>query len=422
MRDLDPTRERCGNQRRRYYAGMASTRRRPIRTTCAASDPSSELVPDPSRRSDDDSTSSDTEGISNDDDARLSQRALLLLATGDSEEQQEEEQEQEETGWVGETLSKGAEAVVSGVKSAARASKPLRREADGRIVPDGDGLLNLCILVFSGLWIVHSIVTVDATMWRGWTLQETLIRLPWDNWDSYETGLQEHPIITKTAINVGIYLIGDWLSQVKWGREEDVALWEFDLQRTLRNGLIGACFGPVVHFYYNFSDWVLPPSVPINRPFKIMLDQSIYFCSKCAVYILLVSYIILPAHASVGGSVRVCALFFFARVVVLAFDPLLIFIVRETMHSTLETRFKRARHPSVAFVVVAAAVVDALVVVIACVPRNVVTCNQHMPTFRSKPSGIPYQSKRKKTKISLRGLYRRPRKSHFLYSRIVPGY
>lgn len=43
---------------------------------------------------------------------------------------------------------------------------------------------------------------------------ETLIRLPWDNWDSYEVGLLEHPIVTKTAINVGIYLLGDWLSQV----------------------------------------------------------------------------------------------------------------------------------------------------------------------------------------------------------------
>lgn len=41
-----------------------------------------------------------------------------------------------------------------------------------------------------------------------------MMRLPWDNWDSYESGLQEHPILTKTAINVGIYLIGDWLSQV----------------------------------------------------------------------------------------------------------------------------------------------------------------------------------------------------------------
>lgn len=44
---------------------------------------------------------------------------------------------------------------------------------------------------------------------------ETLMRLPWDNWDSYEVGLMEHPIVTKTGINVIIYLIGDWLSQVR---------------------------------------------------------------------------------------------------------------------------------------------------------------------------------------------------------------
>lgn len=36
--------------------------------------------------------------------------------------------------------------------------------------------------------------------------------------------------------------------KVNWGREEDVQLWEFDLQRTLRNGLIGAIFGPLVRF------------------------------------------------------------------------------------------------------------------------------------------------------------------------------
>ena len=40
------------------------------------------------------------------------------------------------------------------------------------------------------------------------------MRLPWANWDSYEMGLVEHPIVTKTAINAVIYLIGDWMSQV----------------------------------------------------------------------------------------------------------------------------------------------------------------------------------------------------------------
>lgn len=42
-----------------------------------------------------------------------------------------------------ELLSKGADAVGAGVKSMALASKPLKRQADGRLVPDGQGLLNL---------------------------------------------------------------------------------------------------------------------------------------------------------------------------------------------------------------------------------------------------------------------------------------
>lgn len=30
-----------------------------------------------------------------------------------------------------------------------------------------------CILVGAALWAVHSIFTVDATIWRGWTVQGT---------------------------------------------------------------------------------------------------------------------------------------------------------------------------------------------------------------------------------------------------------
>ncbi|CAM9839049.1 unnamed protein product [Discosporangium mesarthrocarpum] len=115
-----------------------------------------------------------------------------------------------------------------------------------------------------------------------------MARLPYDNWGSYEVGLQQHPILTKTLINVVIYLLGDWLSQVNWGKDKDRQLWEFDLQRTLRNGVIGAIFGPVVHYYYEFSDLVLPMNVAMNRPLKIIMDQTIYFCTKCSVYIALV--------------------------------------------------------------------------------------------------------------------------------------
>jgi hypothetical protein len=56
---------------------------------------------------------------------------------------------------------------------------------------------------------------VDMDLWRGWTWQEILLRIPYDNWQEYEGGLMHHPVITKTLINVVIYLIGDWMSQVR---------------------------------------------------------------------------------------------------------------------------------------------------------------------------------------------------------------
>ena len=40
-----------------------------------------------------------------------------------------------------------------------------------------------------------------------------------------------------------------------------------------------------MHYYYEFSDWVLPPDVGANRPYKILMDQSIYACAKYAAYI-----------------------------------------------------------------------------------------------------------------------------------------
>lgn len=43
-----------------------------------------------------------------------------------------------------------------------------------------------------------------------------------------------------------------------------------------------------VHYYYDFSDAILPPDVPINRPFKIAMDQTIFFITKCAAYVALV--------------------------------------------------------------------------------------------------------------------------------------
>lgn len=38
----------------------------------------------------------------------------------------------------------------------------------------------------------------------------------------HQVGLTNHPIITKTIINVVIYLIGDWMSQVGFARAVEV--------------------------------------------------------------------------------------------------------------------------------------------------------------------------------------------------------
>ena len=86
-------------------------------------------------------------------------------------------------------------------------------------------------------------------------------------------------------INVIIYLLGDWLSQTLFQKRN---ILDFSYQRTLRNGFIGMCFGPLVHQYYEFSDLILPVDIGINRVYKIFMDQTIYLTTKVAIYILAV--------------------------------------------------------------------------------------------------------------------------------------
>lgn len=147
-------------------------------------------------------------------------------------------------------------------------------------------VLNALLLISLFGFAVYSVVNVDGGMTRGWTMGEKAMRIPLDNWSSYESSLNSQPIVTKTTINVIIYLLGDWLSQTIFVNKN---ILEFDALRTLRNGLIGLVFGPLVHEYYEFSDWILPVDVPINRLYKIFMDQTIYLFVKCSVYITAVN-------------------------------------------------------------------------------------------------------------------------------------
>jgi len=130
---------------------------------------------------------------------------------------------------------------------------------------------------------LFTILNIDHGMTRGWTQSEIAMRIPLDNWSSYESALLEKPVTTKTLINVIIYLLGDWLSQTVFQGKNVL---DFDISRTLKNGFIGLCFGPLVHQYYEFSDSILPVEGGlVNRASKILMDQTIYLTIKCSLYI-----------------------------------------------------------------------------------------------------------------------------------------
>jgi len=146
--------------------------------------------------------------------------------------------------------------------------------------------LNAVLLAICFGFMTYTILNVDAGMTRGWSISEKAMRIPIDNWSSYESSLNTQPIATKTMINVIIYLLGDWLSQTVFVKKNVL---EFDALRTLRNGFIGLVFGPIVHEYYEFSDAILPVEVGMNRLYKIFMDQTIYLGIKCSVYIVAVN-------------------------------------------------------------------------------------------------------------------------------------
>jgi len=187
--------------------------------------------------------------------------------------------------------------VLEASASAAGQSEVAVRNEDDKVTPapelasdSGDLQLDLKDKVINGVFLsaafgyaLYTIFSIDQGITRGWTASEIAMRIPLDNWGAYESYLANKPVVTKTLINVIIYLLGDWLSQTAFQGKNVL---EFDIKRTLRNGFIGLCFGPLVHEYYQFSDSILPPEDGmIVRLQKILMDQSIYLTVKCSIYI-----------------------------------------------------------------------------------------------------------------------------------------
>jgi len=137
----------------------------------------------------------------------------------------------------------------------------------------GNGLILLVTLGYAA----YTILDVDHGMTRGWTQSEIAMRIPLDNWASYETSLAEKPIYTKTLINVVIYLLGDWLSQTVFQKKNVL---DFDPWRTLRNGFIGLCFGPLVQYvqYYPGDTMLRSSQKEMSHPPLISLTAQTPCC------------------------------------------------------------------------------------------------------------------------------------------------
>mmetsp|Transcript_6841 Transcript_6841/g.9994 ORF Transcript_6841/g.9994 Transcript_6841/m.9994 type:complete len:382 (-) Transcript_6841:148-1293(-) len=143
--------------------------------------------------------------------------------------------------------------------------------------------INAIFLLASFGFSIYTMLNIDHDITRGWTQAEIAMRVPLDNWASYESSLAQSPMMTKTTINVIVYSLGDWLSQTVFQQKNVL---EFDVVRTIRNGFIGLCFGPAVHAYYEWSDHILPVEGGlVNRLEKILMDQTLYLTVKCSIYI-----------------------------------------------------------------------------------------------------------------------------------------
>lgn len=165
-----------------------------------------------------------------------------------------------------------------------------------------DKVINGVFLSAAFGYALYTIFSIDQGLTRGWTGSEIAMRIPLDNWGAYESYLANKPVVTKTLINVIIYLLGDWLSQTAFQGKNVL---DFDIKRTLRNGFIGLCFGPLVHEYYQFSDSILPPEDGlVTRLEKILMDQTIYLTIKCSIYISAVGLLSGDDFATVKQTVK----------------------------------------------------------------------------------------------------------------------
>ena len=138
--------------------------------------------------------------------------------------------------------------------------------------------------------VMAKVLLVNVDHARGWTLSETMLRIPPDNWIAYLRSLDANPVFVKAVTSGSVYSLGDVLAQLSGGKE----VGEIDRPRVLKSmaaGFVG--HGPLSHEWYNLSEDVfnnvlhIPDAWWSSLP-KVLIDQTVWTPFWNNTYIVLI--------------------------------------------------------------------------------------------------------------------------------------
>ncbi|KAJ9686625.1 hypothetical protein PVL29_015480 [Vitis rotundifolia] len=161
--------------------------------------------------------------------------------------------------------------------------------------------INATIVLAGGTLAITRLLTIDHDYWHGWTLYEVLRYAPEHNWVAYEEALKTNPVLAKMAISGTVYLIGDWIAQCYEGKP----LFEFDLTRMFRSGLVGfSLHGSLSHYYYQFCEALFPSKDWWVVPAKVVVDQTVWAAIWNSIYYVALGFLRRESPANIYGELK----------------------------------------------------------------------------------------------------------------------
>jgi protein Mpv17 len=186
-----------------------------------------------------------------------------------------------------------------------REEDPIEFIAQEVQVMDVNAIINTAIIVLVAIAVLNQVATVDSGLMRGWTTEETLLRMPIDNWNSYSDILAQAPLQTKAVTSATVYTIGDFIAQRTEGRD----IGQLDRPRLIRSllaGLIG--HGPLSHIWYDVSEDLFENVLHLKdwwgTVVKVVIDQTTWGPFWNNTYILLLGLMKMDKLENIFGEMK----------------------------------------------------------------------------------------------------------------------